>query len=103
MKDLNQETIDLLIQAMLSLETPKECEAFLNDLLTINELKSLAQRLYVAKLLKDGRSCVDVTGITGASSATVSRVNRSLHYGEDGYVTVLDRLKQENEKGGAVQ
>ena len=95
MKAINHEGTDLLVNAILSLKNTQECTAFLQDLLTISELQSMAQRIYVAKLLKEGHSCVDVTAITGASSATVSRVNRCLHYGENGYTCVLERLEQQ--------
>lgn len=83
----------LLFDAVLSLKTPEECRAFFQDLCTVAELKALSQRLEVAKLLDDGLIYNDILQRTGASSATISRVNRALQYGSDGYKTVLPRLK----------
>ena len=86
--------IDHLYQAILSLETPEECHAFVQDLCTVAELRAMAQRLEVARLLDDGLIYNDILQRTGASSATISRVNRALQYGADGYKTVLPRLKK---------
>lgn len=83
----------LLFQAVLSLKTTEECRAFFQDLCTVAELKALSQRLEVAQLLDDGMIYNDILQRTGASSATISRVNRALQYGSDGYKTVLPRLK----------
>ena len=84
---------DLLCQAILSLKTPDECYAFLEDILTISEIQSVAQRLSVARMLDQGQTYDDIEKITGASSATISRVKRCLAFGADGYRMVLDRLK----------
>ena len=86
--------IDLLYEAVLALETPEECRAFFQDLCTVAELRAMAQRLAVAQLLDDGLIYNDILQRTGASSATISRVNRALQYGADGYKTVLPRLKK---------
>ena len=86
--------IDLLYEAVLSLETPEECRAFFQDLCTVAELRAMAQRLEVAQLLDKGLIYNDILQRTGASSATISRVNRALQYGADGYKTVLPRLKK---------
>ncbi|MDY0323117.1 MAG: YerC/YecD family TrpR-related protein [Candidatus Carbobacillus sp.] len=86
--------IDLLFEAILSLETMEECYAFLDDLCTINELKALGQRLQVAKLLREGETYATIEAKTGASTATISRVKRSLNYGNDGYDLVFERLKR---------
>ncbi len=83
----------LLYQAILALETPEECRAFFQDLCTVAELRAMAQRLEVAQLLDEGLIYNDILQRTGASSATISRVNRALQYGADGYKTVLPRLK----------
>lgn len=83
----------LLFDAVLSLKTTEECRAFFQDLCTVAELKALSQRLEVAQLLDDGMIYNDILQRTGASSATISRVNRALQYGSDGYKTVLPRLK----------
>ena len=83
----------LLFEAVLALETPEECRAFFQDLCTVAELRAMAQRLEVAQLLDDGLIYNDILQRTGASSATISRVNRALQYGADGYKTVLPRVK----------
>ena len=85
---------ELLYQAILSLETPEECRAFFQDLCTVTELKALGQRLEVAQLLDQGLIYSDILERTGASSATISRVNRALQYGADGYKLILPRLEQ---------
>ena len=87
-----QET--LLFEAILALRDREECRAFFQDLCTVAELKAMAQRLEVAQLLDDGLIYNDILQRTGASSATISRVNRALQYGADGYKTVLPRLKK---------
>ncbi len=83
---------DALFQAVLALRTVDECYAFFEDLLTTAELHSIAQRWQVAGLLDQGQKYEDVASVTHASSATISRVSRSLHYGADGYRLILDRL-----------
>jgi len=84
----------MLYKAVLSLQTAEECEAFFTDLCTITEIMAMSQRLEVAKLLSEGQVYNKIVEQTGASSATVSRVNRSLNYGEGGYKTVLGRIKE---------
>ena len=84
----------LLFEAILSLRDPEECRAFFQDLCTVAELKAMAQRLEVAQLLDQGLIYNDILQRTGASSATISRVNRALQYGADGYKTVLPRLNK---------
>lgn len=86
---------ELLIRAILSLNTSEECQAFFRDLCTVNELKAMAQRLEVAQLLDQGLIYSDILERTGASSATISRVNRALQYGADGYKLILPRLEDE--------
>ncbi len=83
---------DDLFEAILMLENKEECYAFFEDLCTVAEIKALAQRLEVAKMLQDGRTYTEISEMTGASTATVSRVNRSLVYGADGYKLILDRI-----------
>ena len=92
-KEIHHQT-DLLYEAILALETPEECRAFFQDLCTVAELRAMAQRLEVAQLLDKGLIYNDILRRTGASSATISRVNRALQYGADGYKTVLPRLKK---------
>lgn len=85
---------DQLCKAVLKLETVDECYQFFEDICTVNELKSLAQRLEVARMLRAGHTYEEVVEGTGASTATISRVKRCLNYGADGYDTVLNRLKE---------
>lgn len=83
---------DQLFKAILSLKDQEECYLFFEDICTINEIKSIAQRLEVAKMLKEGATYEEIANQTGASTATISRVKRCLNYGADGYKLVLDRL-----------
>ena len=92
---LQSQRVDGLFEAILKLETLEECYRFFEDVCTINEVKSLAQRLEVAKMLRTKRTYQDIADETGASTATISRVNRSLTYGADGYNIILDRLLDE--------
>ena len=92
------ETIDALFDAILSLETREECYDFFEDLCTVNELLSLSQRFEVAAMLKDGKTYLEIAEKTGASTATISRVNRSLNYGCDGYSIVFERMNKGNDK-----
>ena len=94
-KKIRTEAVDHLFDAVLCLKTKEECYAFFEDLCTVNELLSLSQRYEVATMLKDGRTYLDIAEKTGASTATISRVNRSLNYGNDGYDMVFSRLKKE--------
>ncbi len=91
-KDRN---IDYLFNAILKLKTVDECYSFFEDLCTVQELKSISQRLYVAKLLTDKHVYNDIVEMTGASTATISRVNRTLHYGNDGYQVIFERLAED--------
>jgi len=88
--------VDQLFDAILSLKNREECYLFFDDLCTINELKSLAQRLEVARMLREGKTYNQIEESTGASTATISRVKRCLHFGNDGYQMVLDRIKENN-------
>ncbi len=89
---------DALFDAILSLQSREECYRLFEDLCTVPEIKSLAQRLQIASLLHEGRTYSEIFEITGVSTATISRVNRSLEYGADGYRTVLQRLPGTSEK-----
>ena len=84
-----------LYEALLTLKTPEECYSFFADLCTVSEQMAMEQRFEVATLLDSGSIYSDVLEKTGVSSATVSRVKRSLHYGAGGYRTVLNRLKEQ--------
>jgi TrpR-related protein YerC/YecD len=97
MKEINEECMDMLFKAILQLETLDECRRFFSDLCTISELKSMSQRMEVALMLK--RKCVytDIGSKTGASTATISRVNKCINYGSDGYNLVIKRMEKDNE------
>jgi len=90
----NDQSQTQLFEAILSLKSMEECHAFFQDLCTVAELRAMAQRLEVAQMLDSGMIYNDILDRTGASSATISRVNRALQYGADGYKTVLPRLKK---------
>ena len=94
-KFLNKPASDTLYKAIACLNDEEECRRFLQDLCTVSELKAMEQRMDVAMLLDEGLIYSDILERTGASSATISRVNRCLHYGADGYRTVIPRLKEE--------
>ena len=83
---------DFLFNAILQLQSEEECYQFFEDLCTVNELKAMSQRLVVAKMLSEGRVYSDIVEATGASTATISRVKRSLEYGCDSYSLVFDRM-----------
>jgi TrpR-related protein YerC/YecD len=89
---LQGKEMDFLFEAILSLKDREECYRFFEDICTINEIKALEQRLQVAKMLKQGKTYIDIAHATGASTATISRVNRSLNYGSDGYNLIFERL-----------
>jgi TrpR-related protein YerC/YecD len=93
---IKSENMDLLFEAILSLNNVDECYKFFDDLCTSIELKTFAQRLQVAKLLDEHRVYNSIVTETGASTATISRVNRSLKDGNDGYNIVFQRLKEKN-------
>lgn len=91
-KKIKTESVDSLFDAILSLENRDECYRFFEDLCTVNELLSLSQRFEVASMLKEHRTYLEIAEKTGASTATISRVNRSLNYGNDGYELIFSRL-----------
>ena len=91
LKDIH---MDALFEGILSLDSVEECYNFFEDLCTITELRAMAQRFQVAKMLDEGQIYSDIVRETGASTATISRVNKCLVYGTDGYRTVLDRTKE---------
>jgi TrpR-related protein YerC/YecD len=91
---LENEAMDFLCDAILTLKDREECYKFFEDICTINEIQSMEQRLQVAKMLREKRTYLDIASTTGASTATISRVNRCLIYGADGYNIVLERLVQ---------
>lgn len=94
-KFIDKEGGNTLYEAMLELTTVEECKDFLKDLCTVSEIKAMEQRMEVAMMLESGLIYRDILDRTGASSATISRVNRCLHYGAGGYQTVIARLKEQ--------
>ena len=92
---IHDKNTDFLFQAILALETPEECYRFFDDLCTVTELQAMEQRYQVAVYLSQGMIYNDILERTGASSATISRVNRSLQYGSDGYAVAFERLQAE--------
>jgi len=90
---LKSMNLELLFNAVLELHDLDECSNFFEDLCTVQELKALSQRIQVAAMLTEGKVYSDIVKDTGASTATISRVNRSLNYGSDGYRVIFDRLK----------
>ena len=96
-KQLKSDPVDHLFDAILTLENKEECYSFFEDLCTVNELLSLSQRFEVASMLRQKKTYLEIAEKTGASTATISRVNRSLSYGNDGYELVFERMeKKEN-------
>ena len=91
---LRDQLVDKLFEAILTLETVEECYRFFEDLATVSEIKALAQRLEVAKMLDIGMTYEDIVDATGASTATISRVKKCLNYGADGYRVVLERIQK---------
>lgn len=92
LKDMN---VEVLFEAVLRLQSMDECYNFFDDLCTVQELKALSQRIQVAAMLSAGKVYSDIVAQTGASTATISRVNRSLNYGSDGYKVIFERLEKD--------
>ncbi len=92
------EDVDELFEAILSLKDREECYRFFTDACTINEIRAIAQRLQVAKLLSEKKTYNEIENITNASTATISRINKCLMYGADGYKIVIERLENQEEK-----
>ena len=91
--EFKNENTDFLIKCIMQLQTEEECYNFFQDLCTINEFHSMAQRCVVAKMLSDKKVYNEIVKATGASTATISRVNLSLQYGADGYEKIFERVK----------
>ena len=98
-KKVKSEAVDFLFDAILCLENREECYSFFEDLCTVNELISISQRFEVAAMLKQHKTYLEITEKTGASTATISRVNRALNYGNDGYETVFKRMHKNQDTG----
>ncbi len=99
MREGKQAESEKLYEAILTLKDLDECKRFFSDLCTVYELRAMGQRFEVAMLLSQGMIYNDILERTGASSATISRVNRALHYGADGYRAVLPRLREQEGEG----
>ena len=94
-KKMKTDAIDYLFEAILSLKNKEECYTFFEDICTINEVLSITQRFEVAKMLREQKTYLEIAEKTGASTATISRVNRSLNYGNDGYDMVFERINKD--------
>ena len=92
---LDNQSMKNLYSAILSLENQDECRRFFEDVCTINELISISQRFEVAMMLRRSKTYSEIAGTTHASTATISRVNRTLNYGNDGYDLVIERMKNQ--------
>ena len=99
-KKIRTDAVSHLFEDILTLENEEECFTFFEDLCTVNELLSLSQRFDVASILKKKDTYLKIAEKTGASTATISRVNRSLNYGNDGYTMVFSRMKSYNQSNG---
>ena len=97
-KKIKTEAVDKLFEAVLNLQSKEECYIFFEDLCTVNELLSLSQRYEVATMLSAKKTYLEIAEKTGASTATISRVNRSLNYGNDGYEMIFARTNHVEEK-----
>ncbi len=93
-KKIRTDAVDHLFDAVLCLQNKEECYSFFEDLCTVNELMSLSQRFEVAAMLREHKTYLEIAEKTGASTATISRVNRSLNYGDDGYALVFKKLRE---------
>ncbi|MGB9780380.1 MAG: YerC/YecD family TrpR-related protein [Caldanaerobacter sp.] len=94
---IKDKLVDQLFEAILKLRNIEECYRFFEDIATINEIKALAQRLEVARMLRQKKTYIEIAEKTGASTATISRVNRALNYGANGYKIILERLEADSE------
>ena len=92
-KRISDETLKMLYKAIVSIENEEECEAILEDLCTVTEIQAMAQRLEVAKMLRESKPYTEIVDTTRASSTTVSRVSRCLNYGTGGYHMILNRIE----------
>ena len=90
---LKNENTDSFYTAILNLQSIEECYAFFEDICTISEIQAMTQRFYVARLLEEGKTYQEISTATGASTATISRINKCLEYGADGYTIALERIK----------
>ena len=98
-RTIQTQAVDDLFEAILRLQTKEECYRFFEDVCTINELLAISQRFEVARMLTAKKTYLEIAEKTGASTATISRVNRSLLYGRDGYGMIFDRMRGDDTKG----
>ncbi|MEE1242707.1 MAG: YerC/YecD family TrpR-related protein [Frisingicoccus sp.] len=96
-KKIRTSAVETLFEAIIKLESVDECFDFFEDLATINEILSLSQRFEVARMLRQHKTYLEIAEKTGASTATISRVNRSLNYGNDGYDLAIQRIQDKQE------
>ena len=96
MIDLHNPSVDKLFSAILNLESHEDCYRFFEDICTIKELQDISQRLEIALLLSEGKSYQEIAAAVGASTATICRVSKCLNYGDGGYATAIERLKEGN-------
>ena len=97
-RTIRTEAVNELFEAVLQLKDKEECYRFFEDVCTVNELLSISQRFEVAKMLTQKKTYLEIAEKTGASTATISRVNRALMYGQDGYSMILDRMKKDESR-----
>ncbi|MGI6202226.1 MAG: YerC/YecD family TrpR-related protein [Eubacteriales bacterium] len=95
---IRDENTDFLFRAILTLDSLDECYRFFEDLCTVNEIKEMSKRLKAARMLRENYIYTDIAQETGLSTATISRVNRCLKYGSDGYAIVLERMERERRR-----
>ncbi len=95
------EQIDYLFRSIMTLDTLEECYNFFEDLCTMSELQEMAKRMHAAKMLRENYIYTEIAEKTGLSTATISRVNRCMKYGSDGYITVIERMERRRRNGGA--
>lgn len=102
MRDFDPKTkndeVDLLFEGILMLENLEDCYRFFEDLCTTSEIKAMSERFQVAKLLRERKTYIDIEDRTGASTATISRINRFLNYGNDGYKMVIEKIKEKGRR-----
>ncbi len=96
-KNLHTPSMDLLLDGILTLKNRDEAYLFFEDLCTVGELSAISQRFAVAHMLRQERTYQEIADATGASTATISRVNRSVNYGNDGYEMIFERLNEKEE------
>ena len=95
MNKADKKSIENFYKAVMSFDSEDDCRNFFDDIFTIQEMQAITQRLEVARLLLEGKSYVEVNGITGASTATICRVAKCINYGNGGYMKAIERIKED--------